>query len=77
MAAVLPSNTATPVGGTSKYFDTDALVDGSAPKVANSAGFFNAAVAANHVRFAASSGPPSKTWLIWIIRIKVLKSLRY
>ncbi|KAJ6287536.1 S-adenosyl-L-methionine-dependent methyltransferase, partial [Bipolaris maydis] len=48
MAAVLPSNTATPVGGTSKYFDTDALVDGSAPKVANSAGFFNAAVAANH-----------------------------
>ncbi|EUC44410.1 hypothetical protein COCMIDRAFT_37769 [Bipolaris oryzae ATCC 44560] len=48
MAAVLPANTATPVGGTSKYFDTDTLVDGSAPKVANSAGFFNATVAANH-----------------------------
>ncbi|XP_014551793.1 hypothetical protein COCVIDRAFT_41941 [Bipolaris victoriae FI3] len=48
MAVVLPSNTDTPVGGTSKYFNTDALVDGSAPKVANSAGFFNATVAANH-----------------------------
>ena len=53
MAAVHPPNTAVPVGGTSRYFDTEALVDGSAPKVANSAGFFNATVAANHVRIAA------------------------
>ncbi|KAF1923396.1 catechol O-methyltransferase [Didymella exigua CBS 183.55] len=48
MAAVHPPNTITPVGGTSTYFDTDAIVDGSAPKVANSAGFFNVTVAANH-----------------------------
>ncbi|OJD29665.1 catechol o-methyltransferase [Diplodia corticola] len=37
-----------PVGGTSTYFDTAALADGSAPAVANSSNFFNATVAANH-----------------------------
>lgn len=42
---------AIPVGGTSTYFDTDALVEGSAPNVTNSSGFFDATVAAHHVRF--------------------------
>ncbi|KAL1635040.1 hypothetical protein SLS58_010435 [Diplodia intermedia] len=37
-----------PVGGTSTYFDTAAVADGSAPAVANSSNFFNATVAANH-----------------------------
>ncbi|KAH6639124.1 S-adenosyl-L-methionine-dependent methyltransferase [Boeremia exigua] len=48
MAAVLPQTTVTPVGGTSTYFDTDAIVGGSAPKIANSVDFFNTTVAANH-----------------------------
>ncbi|KAL1613674.1 hypothetical protein SLS54_010371 [Diplodia seriata] len=37
-----------PAGGTSTYFDTAAVGDGSAPAVANSSNFFNATVAANH-----------------------------